>query len=220
MGLFDFVGDIFSSDVFSPSGGGVSTASSLLKPQERLLRGLSGGLEGLRRSALTPIGPQQIAPTSPLQQLAFGGFGGLAGLGQQGFNLAQQGLSGIDPQQAQGFLGTAGQALQQGLGGFDPGRISEAFAPSRQLALNLFNQDIVPNLLERFGATSGASGPLNKQLAESGANLALGLRGQEAPFIGTGTTISGCRFSGQPCPVTRRIRKSVLRSWRSRVRSS
>jgi hypothetical protein len=98
--------------------------------------------------------------------------------------IAQQGLAGFDPSISRGFLGQAGGALERGLQPVDTQAISEAFAPSRRLALESFQQDIIPNLLERFGATSGGSGALQEQLARAGGNLALGLRAQEAPFIG------------------------------------
>ncbi len=177
MGVFDFLG----------GGGGdvdIQQAETLTPEQKDLLNQILGGLGPLVGRALTPVGAQQFAPTSPLQQQAFGGFGGLGGLGQQGLGIAGQGLAGFDPSISQRFLGQAGGALERGLQPVDTQAISEAFAPSRRLALESFQQDIVPNLLERFGATSGGSGALQEQLSRAGANLQLGLRAQEAPFIG------------------------------------
>lgn len=177
----------FFSDIFGGGGGGggaIQQASNLTTEQESLLNQLLAGLGGLTGQALTPIGPQQFAPISPLQQQAFGGFGALGGLGQQGLGIAQQGLAGFDPSISQGFLGQAGGALERGLQPVDTQAISRAFEPSRRLATETFQQDIIPNLLERFGATSGGSGALQQQLARAGANLQLGLRAQEAPFIG------------------------------------
>lgn len=166
------------------SGGGIQQAPRLLPEQQELLLDIIRQLTPLTQQALTPTGAQQFAPISPLQQQAFGGFGGLGGLGQQGLGIAQQGLAGFDPSISQGFLGQAGGALERGLQPVDTQAISEAFGPSRRLAMNLFEQDIVPGLLERFGATSGGSGALQDQLARAGGNLALGLRAQEAPFVG------------------------------------
>lgn len=177
MGIFDFLGG-------GGDDGDIQQAPTLSPEQEALLNQLLGGLGGIAGQALTPVGPQQFAPISPLQQQAFGGFGALGGLGQQGLGIAGQGLTGFDPSQAQGFLGQAQGALQRGLQPVDTQAISEAFAPSRQLALDTFQQDIIPNLLERFGASSGGSGALQEQLSRAGANLQLGLRAQEAPFIG------------------------------------
>ncbi len=168
----------------SPSGGGITSRSTLTGGQRDLLNQLTAGLGGITDEALTPARAAPVAPLSPLQQQAFGGFGGLGDLGTAGLDIAQRGLEGFDPSIGQGFLGQAGTALQEGLQGFDPQRILSALEPGRQLALNTFNQDIVPNLLERFGATSGSSGPLNQALSEAGANLSLGLGAQAAPFLG------------------------------------
>ncbi|GAG29930.1 unnamed protein product, partial [marine sediment metagenome] len=124
-------------------------------------------------------------------------FGGLGGLGTGALGLAQQGLSGFNPQQAQGFLGQAGSALNQGLQGVGTQAITDAFAPSRQLATRQFEQQTIPNLLERFGASSGGSGALQSQLANAGSNMALGLRAQEAPFIGQAAlNAPGQQFQG------------------------
>ncbi len=173
---------------------------------------LSGGQRGLLdalTSLLTPQVGQGVTPFQgtrpsevpfgPLQQQAFGLAGGFGG----GISAGLAGFGGFDPSQGQQFLGQARGALQQGLD-FDPTQnILEAFEPSRQLALRGFQQDIVPNLLERFGATSGPSGPLNRALAEAGAGLELGLSAQTAPFIGQaalqqpGLQFQGAQLGGQ-----------------------
>ena len=179
MGLF--------GDIFGGGGGGgadIQQAEVLSKPQKDFLNQLLSGLGPLTGQALTPTGAQQFAPISGLQQQAFGGFGALGGLGQQGLGIAGQGLAGFDPSISQGFLGQAGGALQRGLQPVDTQAISAAFEPSRRLATETFQQQIVPDLLERFGATSGGSGALQEQLARAGERLGLGLRAQEAPFIG------------------------------------
>ncbi len=197
MGVFDFAGDIaedvFGSSLFDPRGGSTVQATTQIPEQRDFLTSLLQGLQGLVPQGLTPVDFQAAGP-SALQQQAFGGLGPLA---QQGFGIAGQQLAGFDPSQAQGFLGQAGGALSRGLQGIDLGAISEAFEPSRRLALEGFQQDIVPNLLERFGATSGGSGALQEQLARAGANLQLGLRAQEAPFIGQAALQApGQQFAG------------------------
>lgn len=177
MGIFD--------KIFGGGGDGdIQQAPTLTPEGSALLKQILTGLGGIAGQALTPTGPQQFAPISPLQQQAFGGFGQLGGLGQQGLGIAQQGLSGFDPSLSQGFLQQAGGALGRGLQPVDTQAISQAFEPSRRLATDFFEQDIVPNLLERFGATSGGSGALQQQLARAGGNLALGLSAQQAPFVG------------------------------------
>ncbi len=153
-----------------------------------------GQLQGLTPFQGTRPGE---VPFGPLQQQGFGLAGGLGSIAGQGLDLFGQALGQFDPTQGQGFLGQAGGALQRGLD-FDPTEnILSALEPGRQLALNTFNQDIVPNLLERFGATSGASGPLNRALSEAGANLSLGLGAQAAPFLGQAALNQpGIQFQG------------------------
>ncbi len=186
-------------DFFEPTGGGTTTASILTGGQTGLLKALTSLLTSQVGQGITPFQGQRPGevPFSPLQQQGFGLAGGLApGIGA-GLDLFGQTLGGFDPTQGQGFLGQAQGALQQGLG-FDPTQnILQAFEPSRRLALRGFEQDIVPSLLERFGAQSGRSGALNRALAEAGAGLELGLSAQTAPFIGQAALQQpGLQFQG------------------------
>lgn len=194
MGLFDkALQNIGLGDIFDPTGGGNQQLPTKSPEQLEFLKSLLGGLQGLIPQGLTPVDFQAAGP-SALQQQAFGGLGGI---GQQGFDIAGQQLAGFDPSQAQGFLGQAGGALSQGLQGVGTQAITDAFAPSRQLAQNQFQQETIPNLLERFGASSGGSGALQQQLAQAGGNLSLGLRAQEAPFIGQAAlNAPGQQFQG------------------------
>lgn len=176
-------------------GGDITQASTLTPGQRSLLDALTSLLTGQVGQGVTPFQgtrPGEV-PFGPLQQQAFGLAGGL----EPGISAGLQAFGQFDPSQGQQFLGQAQGALQQGLG-FDPTQdILRAFEPSRQLALRGFQQDIVPNLLERFGATSGRSGPLNQQLAEAGAGLELGLSAQTAPFIGQAALQQpGLQFQG------------------------
>lgn len=197
MGVFDIFGSgLGEGNLFDPRGGGTEQATLQLPEQRDFLVSLLGGLGGLTGQGLTPINFPS-AGISPLQQAAFGGFGGGAGIGQQGFGIAGQQLAQFDPNLGGQFLGQAGGALSQGLQGFDPQRILSALEPGRQLALNTFEQDIVPFLGERFGATSGASGSFNRALAEAGGNLSLGLGAQASQFLGQGALQApGVQFQG------------------------
>ncbi len=180
-------------------GQSVQQAQTLTAGQRELLDLLTGALtgqfQGGQLQGVTPFQgtrPGEV-PFSPLQQQGInlaGGFG-------PGISAGLTAFGGFDPQQGQQFLGQAGGALQRGLD-FDPTQnILDALEPGRQLALNTFQQDIVPNLLERFGATSGASGPLNQALSEAGANLSLGLGAQAAPFLGQAALNQpGIQFQG------------------------
>ena len=182
-------------DFFEPTGGGTTTTSLLTGGQTGLLDALTKLLTGQVGQGVTPfqgMRPGEV-PFGPLQQQAFGLAGGLA----PGIGAGMQAFGQFDPMQGQGFLGQAQGALQQGLS-FDPTQdILRAFEPSRKLAMRGFEQDIVPNLLERFGATSGPSGPLNRALSEAGAGLELGLSAQTAPFIGQAALQQpGLQFAG------------------------
>ncbi len=178
----------FLDDIFGGGGGSpdITQAETLTASQRSFLDLLTGSLEGLVPQGLTPFTGPRVAGTSPLQQQGFGLAGGLApGIGA-GIDLFGQTLAGFDPQQGQGFLGQAGQALQRGTQPFNPQTIIDALAPARQLGLNVFEQDVVPFLSERFGATSRGSGAFNQALAEAGANLGLGLSAQAAGPIAQG----------------------------------
>ena len=190
----------FLSDIFGGGGGtDIQQVPTLSGGQTGLLEALTSLLTGQIGQGITPFQgtrPGEV-PFGPLQQQGFGLAGGLApGIGA-GIDLFGQTLGGFDPTQGQGFLGQAQGALQQGLG-FDPTQdILQAFEPSRRLAMRGFEQDIVPNLLERFGATSGPSGALNRALSEAGAGLELGLSAQTAPFIGQAALQQpGLQFQG------------------------
>ncbi len=199
MGFFDDFSLFGGSSDFLPNafdlkgeivGQGTQQIPTLTGGQQGVLNQIISLLSGQIGQGITPFQgtrPGEV-PFSPLQQ--------------QGFGLAGQ-FGQLDPSQGQGFLGQAQGALQQGLG-FDPTQsILDAFGPSRQLAMRGFQQDIVPDLLERFGATSGPSGALNQALAEAGANLQLGLSAQTAPFIGQaalqqpGVQFQGAQLGGQ-----------------------
>lgn len=204
MGFFDSIKDIVDPlGVFEGSveGQGTQQLSTLSGGQSGILDAIIGLLGPQIGQGITPFQgtrPGEV-PFGPLQQQAFGLAGGLG----QGIGAGLQGFGQFDPSQGQNFLGQAGGALQRGLG-FDPTQnILDAFEPSRQLATRGFQQDVVPDLLERFGATSGRSGPLNQALSEAGANLQLGLSAQTAPFIGQaalnqpGVQFQGAQLGGQ-----------------------
>ncbi len=198
------MGDFFGGGGDSGGGGFDATQVTTQTGGQRelldlLTSFLSGQFQGGQLQGITPFQgtrPGEV-PFSPLQQQGFGLAGGLTPAIGAGINLFGQALNQFDPAQGQQFLGQAGQAVQAGLD-FDPTQnILDALEPGRQLALSTFQQDIVPNLLERFGATSGASGALNKALSEAGANLSLGLGAQAAPFLGAAALQQpGVQFQG------------------------
>ena len=174
-------------DLFGGGGGAdIQQASTLTAGQGTLLETLTKLLGGQVGQGITPFQGQRPGEVGfgPLQQQAFGLAGGLGqGIGS-GIDLFGQSLGGFDPSQGQGLLQQGQQSLQGATQPFDPQSILSALEPGRQLALRTFNRDIVPNILERFGATSGSSGALNRAFAEAGEGLSLGLSAQAAgPLI-------------------------------------
>lgn len=191
MGLLD---DIFGG-TSAGAGFDATQVPILTGPQGDLLDQLVKMLSGQLGQGITPYGGQRIAGVSPLQEMGFGlapGFAGGIGAGMGGFADV---LGQFDPMQGGQFLGQAGELLGQATQPFDPQTILDALAPGRQLAQNVFQQETVPFLAERFGATSGASGSLNRALSEAGANLSLGLGAQAAPYL----------FQGQQAQLGRQL---------------
>lgn len=181
------VGGAFLSKELSGDGKAKTSQASLLAPSQRSLQDtLSNLLSNQLGRGVTPFGGQRVADVSPLQQQGFdlaGGFGTGIGTGIDAFG---QTLGQFDPQRGGQFLDQAQGLLGQATQDFDPQVILDALQPGRQLAQNQFTQQTVPFLSERFGATSGASGSLNRALSEAGANLSLGLSAQAAPFLAQG----------------------------------
>lgn len=164
-----------------PQAPGDNVFSRLL--QASIGEGDLGQLQGV--TPFQGIRPGEV-PFSPLQEQALGLAGELApGIGA-GIDLFGQAIGGFDPAQSQELLGQATRNLEGATQPFDPQTILDALEPGRQLALRTFERDITPNILERFGATSAASGALDKALAEAGAGLSLGLGAQAFPFLAQG----------------------------------
>lgn len=177
-------------DLFGGGGTEIEQVSTLTPGGRSLLDAITQQIlsqfQGGQLQGVTPFQgtrPGEV-PFGPLQQQGFGLAGGLGqGIGA-GIDVFGQALGGFDPSQGQGLLGQGVQALQGATQPFDPQSVISALEPGRQLALRTFERDIVPNLLEKFGATSGASGALNQALSEAGAGLSLGLGAQAAgPLI-------------------------------------
>ncbi|KKN53624.1 hypothetical protein LCGC14_0600550 [marine sediment metagenome] len=181
MGVFD--------NLFGGGGTDVQQISTLTPGQgntlEAVVQQILSQFQGGQLQGITPFQGQRPGevPFGQLQQQGFGLAGGLApGIGA-GLNLFGPSFGSFDPQQGQNLLQQGQQAIQGASQPFDPQSILSALEPGRQLALRTFNRDIVPNILERFGATSGSSGALNRAFAEAGQGLSLGLSAQASPFL-------------------------------------
>lgn len=186
------LGNIFEGSI---EGQGVQQRSIQTEGQRELLDALTSLLVPQVGQGVTPFQgtrPGEV-PFGPLQQQALGLAGGFG----PGISAGLSAFGQFDPSQGQGFLDQAQGAVQQGLA-FDPTQnILDALRPGQQLAQRNFERNTVPFLAERFGATSGASGSLNRALAEAGVDLSLGLGAQAAPFLGQAALNQpGIQFQG------------------------
>ena len=194
-------------DILGGDDGGVEQATTLTTGQRDLLDAITDLVTPQVGQGVDPYSGQTVASISPLQQSAFNSAYGLSNLGSLGINLAQSGISGYNPQQGYDILNTAQQGLQGAMQEFDPQTVMDALDPARRLALNTFNTETIPNLLERFGATSGGSGSLNTAFGDAAQELSLGLSAQAAPYL----------FQGQQNQLDRQLQGASIGSTLSQI---
>lgn len=129
--------------------------------------------------------PGTITPgISPLQQMGFGAAQGLGPLATGGQQYFQNVLGMTDPAAAQGYMGMAGQGLQNLMQPFDPTMAMQAMQPARQFATDIFQQDIIPSIMERLPMSGAkASGSMERALGREGARLAGGLGAELGRYI-------------------------------------
>ena len=107
---------------------------------------------------------QMVARASPLQQQAFGD-------APQAYG---QGMAGLD---------TARTYLNRGVTPWNPYETEQMFQPIKDMALNTFNRDIAPGILNRYGAIDSArSSGAQRELAGAGADLLANLAAQLSPM--------------------------------------
>ncbi|GAF71280.1 unnamed protein product, partial [marine sediment metagenome] len=167
-----------------------------------LLEALTGQLIPEVGRGLTPYGGERVAGITPLQETAFGMAPGYA----PGIQAGLQGAGQFDPSQGQGFLGTGQQALSSALQDWDPAREQQLWETSfKEPALRAWREDIMPSIMERGVRTGGTadSGPMRRELARSGENLATNLSGQLGSLLyggqqaQLGRQLQGAGMAGQ-----------------------
>lgn len=176
MGIFDSIGSIFGG------GGGTKTTVREVDPFQGGTRDLldllnsivTPELKQLQGGGFQPFQGQRVAPFNQLQQGVFGVAGGLPGLAQQQF-----GQLGQQPE----FLGGANQLVDQLLQrGVDPA-VSRQFQREAFIdpAREFFQQDVIPQTLERFAGLGIAGSPVaGRELASQGRRLTTDLASQLA----------------------------------------
>ena len=165
-------------------GGDVSQYSTLMPGQRQLLEQITGTLGQQWGQGLTPYGGQRVPGVSPLQQQGFdimGGFTPMAGPAQ---DITQQAFGQFDPSQSQRAQQLGMGGLEQMMQPFDPNRITQAFKPVQQFAMQGFQDEFVPWAAEKYGPALGAksSGAFGRELSKGAERLQLGLSAQMAPY--------------------------------------
>jgi hypothetical protein len=137
-----------------------------------------------------------IPGVSPIQEQGFDLAGGLPGMigGQQQFS--QQMLGQIDPGMAGRGMGMAESSLQDLMAPYDPSATEDFWSKSiKAPAMEAWRDEIMPSIMERGVGMGGTarSGPMGRELARSGEDLATNLSGQ----------LAGLQYSGQQAQLGR-----------------
>jgi hypothetical protein len=135
---------------------------------------------------LTPYGGAIVPQASPLQQASFGGAAGLTPLATGAMGFGQQGLEVADPSDVvPRAMGMAQQGMERFMQPFDPSIAIQAMEPAKQFGMQMFKDDIVPWIMEKYGAGLGAkeSGAMGRIMGREGSRLAGGLSAQLAQNI-------------------------------------
>ncbi len=176
-------------------GGGSSSpeqVSKLLPEQEQLLTSLIGQISP--GQGVTPYGGERVAGAAPLQETAFDLAQGYAPGVQAGFQATSQ----FDPTQAGQFLGTGQEALTAALAPFDTAAATDYWQTSLvDPATKTFREDIIPSIAERGVRSAGTSdsGPMQRELARAGGDLASNLSSQLGNLL----------YSGQQSQIGRQL---------------
>jgi len=134
--------------------------------------------------------PGQIAPgASNLQQTGFDVAQGLTPIASGGQQYFGDIFGQMDTGAPSRAMGTAESALAETLAPFDKDMAMQAVEPAKELALDTYFRDIVPQLKESYVSRAGTAdaGALNRALAREGSRLSMGLNAQLAPYLYSGS---------------------------------
>lgn len=184
-------------------GGGSSSPEQidkLLPVQKELLTSLIGQISP--GQSITPYGGERVAGVAPLQETAFDLAQGYAPGVEAGFQATSQ----FDPTQAGQFLGQGQEALTAALAPFDTAAATDYWQTSLvDPATKTFREDIIPSIAERGVRSAGTSdsGPMQRELARAGGDLASNLSAQLGNLLYSGQQsqigrqLGGAQLAGQ-----------------------
>ena len=134
---------------------------------------------------VTPYPGQMVPGPSNLQQQGFDVAQGLtpvASGGQQYFGVVR---GQADPTAPGRALGMAEKGLTDVLAPFDPSTVTEGLKPGRELAMDTFFREFMPQLKENMVSRAGTAdtGALDKLAVQGGRDLSLGLGAQAYPYL-------------------------------------
>ncbi len=134
---------------------------------------------------VTPYPGQVVPGPSNLQQTGFDVAGGLSPIASGGQEWFGGQLGAADPGAPGRAAGMAEQGLSQVLQPFDPSTVMEGLAPGKELAMDTFFRDFMPQLKQNMLNRGGTAdvGALDKFAVREGKNLSLGLGAQSFPYL-------------------------------------
>jgi hypothetical protein len=120
-----------------------------------------------------------------LQQSAFGAAGGLTPAGAGGLNYFQNMLGATDPSLPGLAQNAAAAGLHDVFQPFNADMARTALDPARKYGMDMFQQDVMPAIMEKYGPASGAkeSGAMWREMGRAGGNLAGGLGAELGKYI-------------------------------------
>ena len=195
-----FISGTPTGDLFETGGGEASQVSKLLPEQEQLLKGLIRQISP--GQGVTPYGGERVAGAAPLQETAYSLAQGYAPGVEAGFQATSQ----FDPTQAGRFLGQGQEALTAALAPFDTEAATDYWQTSLvDPATKTFREDIIPSIAERGVRSAGTSdsGPMQRELARAGGDLASNLSSQLGNLLYSGQQsqigrqLGGAQLAGQ-----------------------
>jgi len=168
-------------------GGGGSTKvinERFIPSQTNLLDRIAGLMGGQVGSGITPYPGTMVPGITPLQQAGFGLMGGLSPLASGAMGYFGDVLGQTKPGAAQQYQQLGGQTLEQLMQPFDTASFTQqVMDPTKAYAMQTYQQDIMPMLMEKYGTSSKDSGALWNILGKQGANISTALGAQMAPYL-------------------------------------
>ena len=175
-------------------GGGGGSEMTMVDPYagtgvRELYKSLTDWVQPQIGQGVTPYGGQVVPGASQIQEQGFGLAGGMGQMVTGPQNYFQQMLGQVQPDQVGRGTEMAEGGLQGMLAPFDPTSATETWEKSwKAPAIETWRDEIMPSIMEKGVRSAGTadSGPMQRELARSGEDLATGLSGQLANMLYSG----------------------------------